>query len=73
MGDAEVARRGERRLSLDLVAEDGDGGEITAQRKLVEGEQRRADDAEIALARVATEAERAIRAPAFMAQCLNTI
>ena len=66
VGDAEIARHGERRLAFDLVAKHGDGGEIGAQRELVEGEQRPASDGEIRDARLATEAERARGAAAFV-------
>ena len=38
--DAQIARQRQRRLALDLVAEDDDRREIGAQRELVEGEQR---------------------------------
>ena len=35
VGDAQIARERQRRLALDLVAEDRDGREIAAQRQLV--------------------------------------
>ena len=41
----------QRRLALDLIAEDRDGREIGAQRQLVRGEQRPARDREIAFCR----------------------
>jgi hypothetical protein len=63
---ADVAREGERGLALDLVAEDGDGGEIGAERELVRGEKRSAGNREVRLARAATEARRAVRTPAIV-------
>jgi hypothetical protein len=47
VGNAKIAREGERRLALDLVTEDGDGREIGFERQLVRGEQRPGRDAEL--------------------------
>ena len=66
VGEAEIARERQRGLSLDLVAEDRDGREIGAQRQLVRGEQRPRGNREIGLASAATEARRAVRAPAVV-------
>ena len=35
VGHVQIAREGERRFAFDLVAEDGNGGEIAAQREFV--------------------------------------
>ena len=45
VGHVQIAGERQRRLALDLVAEDRDGREIAAQRQLVAGEQRPAGDA----------------------------
>ena len=56
----EIAGQRQRRLALDLVAEDRDGREIVAQRQLVEGEQGAAGDAEVLAARLAAPARRTV-------------
>ena len=45
VGHVQIAGERQRRLALDLIAEDRDGREIAAQRQLVAGEQRAAGDA----------------------------
>ena len=45
VGDVQIAGERQRRLALDLIAEDRNGREIAAQRQLVRGKQRPAGDA----------------------------
>jgi len=66
IGQAKVARDCQGALALDLVAEDRDGREIAAQRKLVECKERPACNREIFSASPATEAEQTIRAAALI-------
>jgi len=63
---AKIAGEGELGLALYLIAEDGDGGEVGPEWHLVEGKQRAAGDAEIALAVLAAPPGRAGRAPAVI-------
>ncbi len=66
IGQAEVARNCQGALALHLVAEDRDGREIAAQRKLVERKECPACNREILAAGPATESEQATRAAALI-------
>ena len=66
VGRAKIAGHGESALALHLIGEDGDSGEIDAQRQLVRRKERPAGHAEILRAGAATEARRAARAPAVI-------
>src|SRR5262249_44615228 len=66
VGHVEIAGERERRLALDLVAEDRDGGEIAAQRQLVGSKQRPAGQREVLFTGPATEAGCALQASAVV-------
>lgn len=53
VGQAQVARRGQRRLAFDLIAEDRDSREVDTQGQLVRAKQRARRDREVASARLA--------------------
>ena len=66
VGDVQIAREGQRRLALDLIAEDRDGCEIAAQGQLVAGEQCTGRNREVLAASPATEPGRAFEAAAIV-------
>jgi hypothetical protein len=63
---AKVAREGERRLALNLVAEDGDCREVGAERELMRGKERSRGNREVSLASATTETGRAVRTAAII-------
>jgi len=65
VGHVKIAAQCQRRLALYLIAENGDGREIAAQRQLVAGKQRAAGKREILFASPATEPGRTLQAPAI--------
>jgi len=69
----EIAGERQSRLALHLVAEDRDGGEISAQRELVKREKCVARQAEILAARHAAEPESAGRAARLIAGRTATV
>ena len=66
VGHVQIARERQRRLALDLIAEDRNGREIAAQRQLVAGEQRPGRNGEILVASPAAETGRTLQAAAVV-------
>src|ERR1700688_4828924 len=65
VGNAKVAREGQRALALNLVAEHRDCREVAAQGQLVRGKERARGNAEIGPASLAAISWGAMGAPAF--------